>query len=114
MAVLQAGTRVGNYVIEGPLGQGGMAEVYRGVHRMLERPVAIKVLNPALNADPTFPLRFLREAKAVAQLSHPNIVQMYDYFQVGEDYFLVLEYVDGRSLADMIDALDGPMPEKQS
>jgi hypothetical protein len=67
-----------------------------------------------LTRSPNFKQQFYDEAAHQAQLSHPNIVQMYDYFQVGEDYFLVLEYVDGRSLADMIDALGGPMPEKQA
>ncbi|HET8626633.1 MAG TPA: serine/threonine-protein kinase, partial [Thermomicrobiales bacterium] len=100
MAVLCAGERLGNYVIEGPLGQGGMAEVYRGVHRLLERPVAIKVLSPALNADPTFPLRFLREARAVARLTHPHIVAVYDFDEYGELAYLVMQLATNGTLRD--------------
>jgi len=70
--VLEPGQRLGSYEVERLVGRGGMAEVYRATHVVLERQVAIKVLNRALNTDPTFPIRFLREAKAVAKLNHPS------------------------------------------
>jgi serine/threonine protein kinase len=100
MTVLEPGRRLGPYRIEGVLGRGGMAEVYRGVHTTLERDVAIKVLNPDLNADPTFPLRFLREAKTVARLNHPNIVTIYDFGEIGELAYLVMELATGGTLHD--------------
>ena len=100
MAVLQGGQRLGAYVVEGLLGLGGMAEVYRGTHVTLERGVAIKVLNPAFNADTTFPLRFLREAKTVARLNHPNIITLYDFGEHGELAYLVMELATGGTFAD--------------
>ena len=100
MAILRPGQRLGVYLIEGLLGQGGMAEVYRARHQTLERDVAIKVLSPAFNADPTFPLRFLREAKAVARLNHPNIVTVYDFGEEGELAYLVMELAPGGTFED--------------
>lgn len=105
----------GSYAIISKLGEGAMGRVYLAENALVkDKKYAIKVLKRELTRSPNFKQQFYDEAAHQAQLSHPNIVQMYDYFQVGEDYFLVLEYVDGRSLADMIDALDGPMPEKQA
>ncbi len=95
MAILYSGQRLGSYAVEDLLGTGGMAEVYRATHTTLERPVAIKVINPSFNADPTFLLRFMREAKAVARLSHPNIVTVYDFGEQGELAYLVMEIATG-------------------
>lgn len=97
---LQPGHRLGSYVIEGVLGTGGMAEVYRANHRTLERAVALKVINPQFNADPTFSLRFLREAKAVARLNHPNIITIYDFDEQGEFAYLVMELAPGGTFRD--------------
>jgi hypothetical protein len=115
MAILFAGQRLGSYAVEDLLGTGGMAEVYRATHTTLERPVAIKVINPSFNADPTFLLRFLREAKAVARLSHPNIVTVYDFGEQGELAYLVMEIATGgtfkerarrfRTLAEAVEEL---------
>lgn len=115
MGVLTEGQRIGAYRVDGPLGKGGMAEVYQATHLALERAVAIKVLDPALNVDPTFPLRFLREAKAVARLSHPNIITIYDFDEQGKLAYLVMELAPGgtlreraaqfRTLAEAIEAL---------
>ena len=102
MPVLQQSQQLGPYVVEGLLGRGGMAEVYRATHRTLEREVAIKVINPALNVDPTFPLRFLREAKAVARLHHPNIVTVYDFGEEGELNFLVMELATGGTFRQQV------------
>ncbi|MEO7813099.1 MAG: protein kinase, partial [Usitatibacter sp.] len=71
---LERGTRLGPYVVEAPLGAGGMGEVYRARHLTLERDVAIKVLPPHLGADATARERFEREGRAIAALSHPNIL----------------------------------------
>jgi serine/threonine-protein kinase len=102
MAILRPGDRLGPYVIEGWLGQGGMAEVYQGRHETLNRPVAIKVLNPAFRADPTFPLRFRREARTVARLRHPNIVALYDYGEQGGISYLVMELATGGTLDEQV------------
>jgi serine/threonine protein kinase len=95
MTILQSGQRLGPYVVGELLGAGGMAEVYRASHETLERSVAIKVINPVFNADPTFPLRFLREAKAVARLNHPNIITVYDFGEQGQLAYLVMEVAEG-------------------
>src|SRR5581483_5364664 len=98
--MLHEGQLLGGYRIEGILGRGGMAEVYRATHLALERSVAIKVLSPALNADPTFLLRFAREAKAVARLDHPHIVTVHDYGEDGTLAYLVMQLAEGGTLRD--------------
>jgi len=80
------------------LGQGGMGFVFKARHRRLERTVALKILSPHLAAMPEFAQRFHREAKLLAALSHPNIVQVFDFGSEGDLLFLTLEHVDGRSL----------------
>ena len=92
------GKEIGKYRITERLGQGGMAEVYAGIHTHLDRKVAIKVLHSYLLEGGDFVARFKREAKAVANLRHPNIVQVHD-FDIQEDLiFMVMEYVDGVNL----------------
>lgn len=100
VAILKEGQRLGSYEIESMVGKGGMAEVYKATHVALERAVAIKVLNPDLNADPTFPLRFLREAKAVARLNHPNIITIHDFDDRGKLAYLVMELAPGGTLRE--------------
>ncbi|MEP6592213.1 MAG: protein kinase, partial [Acidobacteriota bacterium] len=96
---LAAGARLGPYLITAPLGAGGMGEVYRADDTRLERPVAIKVLRRGLTADPTARHRFEREARAIAALSHAHICPLFDIgHQDGTDY-LVMEYLDGETLA---------------
>lgn len=91
------------YEITALLGRGGMSAVYKGVQTSLEREVAIKLLAPKLSADPEFEIRFHREAKAMARLNHPNIVQVYDYgrTEAGQHY-IVMEYVDGSDLHHIV------------
>lgn len=95
-----AGRTLGKYELRERLGRGGMAEVYRGYHATLDRFVAIKILHPFLGEDPEFKDRFEREARNVAKLRHPNIVQVYDFdHEPGSDlYYMVMEYVDGPTL----------------
>jgi tRNA A-37 threonylcarbamoyl transferase component Bud32 len=100
MPILSNGQRLGVYVVGEMIGQGGMAEVYRATHGTLDREVAIKVLNPTFNSDPTFPLRFLREAKASARLNHPNIITVYDFDEKGEIAYLVMELATGGTFAE--------------
>jgi serine/threonine-protein kinase len=83
---------------------GGMAEVYLAHDRLLDRPVAVKRLYPQFAADHAFVERFEREAKAVAKLNHPNIVSVYDWGVEGDTQYLVMEYVEGRTLAEILQA----------
>ncbi len=95
---LVPGARFGDYEILAELGAGGMGKVYRAKDLTLERLVALKTLGPQFGTDTGFVQRFLKEARAAARLNHPNIVQIYDFGQVEETYYLAMEYVDGHSL----------------
>src|SRR5215475_5498273 len=90
------------YEIERELAQGGMAEVYLARDQLLSRPVALKALFPEYAREPSFVERFRREAQAAANLNHPNVVAIYDWGQESGTYFIVMEYVEGRSLRDLI------------
>ena len=81
------------------IARGGMAQVYRARDRQLDRPVALKVLFPELSVDRAFVERFRREAQAAANLSHPNIVPVFDWGEDNGSYFIVMEFVDGRALS---------------
>jgi len=97
-----AGSRLGPYEIEEEIGRGGMGEVYRALDTRLRRRVAIKTLPVAATADPDLKERFHREARAVAALSHPNILAIYD---VGFDEripYLATEWLDGETLRDVL------------
>src|ERR1700746_3379099 len=96
---LAPGTKLGAYEIMSPLGAGGMGEVYRAKDARLDRDVAIKILPQEMCADPARKQRFEREAKTISGLQHPNICVLYDVgCQDGVD-FLVMEYLDGETLA---------------
>lgn len=99
------------YVLDEVIGAGGAATVYRGVDRALDRPVAVKLLagGVARSADPGGRHRFLQEATSAARFQHPNLVTVYDAGDDGGDLFLVMEYVAGRTLADVI-AERAPLP----
>jgi serine/threonine-protein kinase len=84
------------------IARGGMAEVFLAHDLLLDRPVALKVLFPELSVDPSFVERFRREAQAAANLSHPNIVSVFDWGEADGTYFIVMEYVDGRPLSTII------------
>jgi serine/threonine-protein kinase len=92
----------GRYQVTHLIARGGMAIVYRAQDTLLSRPVAIKTLYPELSADPHFVEGFRREAQAAANLSHPNIVPVFDWGEDQGTYFIVMELVDGTSLADML------------
>jgi eukaryotic-like serine/threonine-protein kinase len=91
------------------IARGGMAQVYRARDRELDRPVALKVLFPELSVDRAFVERFRREAQAAANLSHPNIVPVYDWGEDAGAYFIVMEYIDGRALSAVLRE-SGPLP----
>ena len=105
---LAAGTRLGPYEITAPIGAGGMGEVYRAHDSRLHRDVAIKTLPPAFAEDANRLARFQREAQALAALSHPNIAAIYGLEESGGVNALVMELVDGMTLAERIAA--GPIP----
>ncbi len=102
----------GRYELTHLVARGGMAQVYRAMDRQLDRPVALKVLFPELSVDLTFVERFRREAQAAANLSHPNIVPVFDWGEDDGTYFIVMEYVDGRALSAVLRD-PTPLPARQ-
>lgn len=109
---LAAGTQLGSYEVLGLIGAGGMGEVYRARDTQLKRDVAIKVLPAQFAADPERVARFHREAQAVAALNHPNIAAIYGLEEYVSTRFLVLELVEGETLAERIHR--GPIPINES
>ncbi|MFZ0815079.1 MAG: protein kinase [Candidatus Sulfotelmatobacter sp.] len=108
---LTAGTKLGPYEILAPLGAGGMGEVYRAKDTRLDRTVAIKVLPAHLSSDPELKQRMEREAKAISALQHPNICTLYDIGTQDGTNFLVMEYLEGQTLAERL--AKGPLPIEQ-
>jgi serine/threonine-protein kinase len=98
----------GRYQIVRHVARGGMAEVYLARDLLLDRPVALKVLFPEFSTDRSFVERFRREARAAANLNHPNIVSVYDWGEEGGTYFIVMEFVDGPTLRDLVRG-EGPL-----
>lgn len=107
------GKRLGKYQIQAEIGKGGMGRVYLGYDPMLDRRVAIKVLAPHLVWETSFVERFLREARSAARLKHANIVTIYDVGQTGDWYYIVMEYLEGYTLAQLI-YRRGPLSSKQA
>src|SRR5215471_4187591 len=111
MAMLATSTRLGPYEIVAPLGAGGMGVVYRARDTRLDREVAVKVLPDAFAKDPNRRARFEREAKAVAALSHPNILAIHDY-GTHESITLVMELLEGDTLRARL--TKGPLPWREA
>ncbi len=105
---LTPGTRLGPYEVTAQIGVGGMGEVYRARDTKLDRDIAINVLPDSLAADPNRIARFQREAKTLAALNHPNIAAIYGLEEAGKTKALVMELVEGPTLADRI--AQGPIP----
>src|SRR5687767_4635283 len=101
---LQTGLRLGAYEIAEPIGSGGMGEVYRARDSRLQRDVAVKVLPEILGLDPDMLARFGREAQVLAQLNHPNIAAVYGLEDTDDVRALVMELIEGPTLAEAIDA----------
>ena len=99
---LAAGMRLGPYEIVAPLGAGGMGEVYRAKDTRLGREVAVKVLPQHLSASPEVRARFEREAKTISSLNHPHICTLHDIGRHDEKSYMVMELIDGETLADRI------------
>jgi len=96
------GQMLGQYYIDSEIGTGGMATVYRAYQASIDRYVAIKVLDPTLADDPNFVIRFEKEAKAVAALEHPHILPVYDFGYDDELIFMVMRYIEGGTLSDLL------------
>ncbi len=110
--LLQPGARLGPYEVVSALGAGGMGEVYRARDTRLDRTVAIKVLPEKLAADPQFRERFDREARAISQLDHPHICALYDVGDQAGTAYLVMQYLEGETLADRL--AKGALPLDQA
>jgi len=111
---LHAASRLGNYVIEGELGKGGMGKVYKAQHSMIRRPTAIKVMEAQAARSPEALARFEREVQLSATLTHPNTITIYDFGR-SEDatFYYVMEYLDGVDLQRMVERF-GPIPPERT
>jgi Tol biopolymer transport system component len=109
---LSTGSRIGPYEIADPLGSGGMGEVYRARDTRLDRTVAIKILSERLKDRPELKIRLEREARAISSLNHPNICTLYDIGNDGEIDYLVMEFIEGESLAAKLRG--GPLPVSEA
>jgi beta-lactam-binding protein with PASTA domain/predicted Ser/Thr protein kinase len=101
------------YEVHRKLARGGMSDVYLARDRVLDRPVALKVLFPEYAKDDTFVARFRREAQSAARLNHPNIVGVYDWGEETGTYFIAMEYIDGQTLSEIVRA-EGPLRPEQA
>lgn len=108
---LKAGTKLGAYEIQSSLGAGGMGEVYRARDTRLDRTVAIKIVPTHLSDNPEFKQRFEREARTISSLNHPYICHLYDIGSCDDTDFLVMEFLDGETLADRLQKGAIPLPE---
>lgn len=103
----------GRYELAHQVAAGGMASVHLGHDRVLDRPVAVKILHPGFATDPVFVARFRSEAQAAGRLNHPRVVAVYDWGQHDDSYYIAMEYVDGETLADLLERT-GPLPVDQA
>ena len=96
------GDKIHSYEITEHLGKGGMGNVYKATDTMLGRDVALKMLHPQLTVEAQFLERFKKEARVLAQLLHPNIAVIYNFIEQGGNHFMVMEYVEGTNLDDLL------------
>src|SRR3954466_5629445 len=105
---------IGSYRVQAPLGEGGLGMVFKAIQPKLDRIVALKIIRPqVLAARPEILSRFQREAKAIAQLNHPNVVILFDADEIGGTHFIAMEYVEGQTLEKMV-RTQGPLSIKQA
>jgi len=107
------GRTIGPYNIVEILGKGGMGVVYKAIHTTLEQQVAIKALSSELSSNPSSRKRFVKEAKIQAKFSHPNVVNIFNYLDEGEDVYIVMEYVNGQTLEQKLKS-EGAISEKEA
>jgi len=106
-------TIAGRYVIEGLLGEGGMARVYGARHKLVERPCAVKLMNPVYAADATVRERFRREAKSAQAIAHPNVIEIFDQGETDEGVpYMVMERLEGQTLSALVDG--GPLAPRRA
>ncbi|MEO1366703.1 MAG: serine/threonine-protein kinase, partial [Acidobacteriota bacterium] len=110
--ILEPGSRLGRFRIDGLLGRGGMGEVYAGFDETLKRPVAVKLIRAALRLSPSQRTRFLAEAQTLGGLRHANVCHVYDFLEGDEYDLLILELIEGETLRARLGA--GPVPEAVS
>ena len=108
------GATILNYEINELIDEGGMGSIYLGQHKYLNRQVAIKDLNPLLRNKPEIIERFRNEAQILSILNHPNIVTLYDYVENELGYYIIMEYIEGETLAEYIETTTGPIPERRA
>jgi len=99
---MSIGKVIGNYKISQEIGHGGMGKVYKAIHLSLERIVAIKMIHPKLLSNNEMVARFYTEAKIQAKLNHPNIVTVYDFFEFEDNHYIIMEFVEGESVSNII------------
>jgi len=104
---------IGSYDIVDELGAGGMGIVYRAVDRQLRRTVALKVIHARVGSTSSHLERFKREAEVIARLRHPNVITLYDYGEAEGLCYYTMEYLEARTLADLVDEADGPLPRQK-
>jgi len=102
---LTSGRTIGKYVINEIIGRGGFSTVYRGIHTILNMPVAIKMLKHDMAMDPDFSGQFINEAKTIARLNHENIVKVYDIEELYRTIFIMMEYIEGASLQYILEKM---------
>ena len=107
-----APSSLGRYELTAQIARGGMSDVFEARDRLLDRQVAVKILHDRFAETDTFVARFRKEARSVANLSHPNIVSVYDWGEEDGTYFMVMELVKGRSLRDIIKAEGKLLPRR--
>jgi serine/threonine-protein kinase len=112
-SILPAGTVVGGYRIEAHIGSGGFGDVYRATQLSVDRRVALKILSPEVTKDPESVASFLREARILAKLDHPNVVTVFDAGEEGGVHYLATSFVEGEDLATRI-ARKGALPEREA
>ena len=105
-------TLADRYELVSHIARGGMADVYEAKDTLLGRRVAVKVLHSQFSTDEAFVKRFRREAQAAANLSHPNIVSIYDWGEDGSTYFIVMELIEGRTLRDVLKSEQQLLPRR--
>jgi serine/threonine-protein kinase len=107
--ILVAGQLIGGCRIVQPLGRGGMGEVYLAEHLALQKPVAVKILPPDRGARDHV-ARFLKEARMCSRIEHPNVVTIYDVGEQDGLHYIIMQYVQGKTLAELVQAQGGPLP----
>lgn len=108
------GSKISSYKILSEIDSGGMGTVYLAEHDRMGSKAAIKVLHPALSLDPSIRKRFLSEARTLATLNHPMIVRVLDFIEDDNGLYIIMEYIEGKPLDQMIKNVTGPIPEKQA